>query len=591
MRTGLSSDWISELKARNDIVATISKYVNVQKKGKTSWACCPFHLEKTPSFAINEYEQYYHCFGCGASGDVIRFIEKIESIDFYDACKILASSANMQLPEISGNNEDIKRQKKKKETYLKILRDTANYYHINLVRTNPTLAINYIKKRGLDATILKNFGLGYSLGWKEVVNHLTKRGYTEEDMLGSGICEKKNNNLFDAQSKRLIFPIVNSYGDVIGFSARLLEEADFAKYKNTAQTLVFDKSKSVYNINGIKKLKQENNLNEVIMVEGQMDVISLYKNGFRNAVACMGTALTAFHAREIKRFADRVVVCFDGDNAGKQATLRSLDILVNAGLNVYVAMLPDDTDPDDYLNKNSKEQFAKLISNANYWVEYLIRTSYNKYNHNRPEEKSKFVKECLFIIKKLQSRSEQDIYLSMLKDLSNISMDVLKEDMRLLQPENDVGEVIEKKESSLPSRDNAFLKAVKFILAALIHKRSYAYLHENIKNNLKNPDNLQLYEYVEKEKNAGRTPIISALFDLFDVEDNKVIYDIINYEFSNQTDNLEYYEDCIDYLKRAGLELRLQEITKQLVTEGDLEKRRQLSKETQMIILKLKGNN
>lgn len=590
MRTGLSSEWINELKARNDIVGTISKYVNVQKKGKTNWACCPFHLEKTPSFAVNEYEQYFHCFGCGASGDVIKFIEKIESVDFYDACKILATNSNMQMPEISGNNEDIKLKKKKKETYLQMLRDTANYYHLNLVRTSPTLAMNYIKKRGLDATILKTFGLGYSLGWNEVVDHLTKLGYSQEDMLGSGICERKNNNVFDAQSKRLIFPIVNSYGEVVGFSARLLEEADFAKYKNTAQTLVFDKSKCVYNINSIKKLKQENNLNEVIMVEGQMDVISLYKNGFKNAVACMGTALTSFHAREIKRFSDKVVVCFDGDNAGKQATLRSLEILVNAGLSVYVAMLPDGVDPDDFLNKNSKDEFSRLIANAKYWVEYLIRTIYDKYDHNKPEEKSKFVKECLFVIKKLQSNAEQDIYLNMLKELSNISISVLREDMRLSKTDENI-EVEIKKESSLPSRDNAFLKAVKFVLAALLHKKKYATLNENIKSSLKNPDNILLYEYIENEHKKGKMPIISALFDMFDVEDNKEIYDIVNYEFLPENDNLEYYEDCIKYLVKTSLEAKLQEISKALAAEPDLDKRRQLNAETQMIILKLKGNN
>ena len=589
MRTGLSSEWISELKANNDIIKIISKYANVQKKGKTHWACCPFHIEKTPSFAINEYEQFFHCFGCGASGDVIKFVEKIEAVDFYDACKILATNSHMQMPEISGDNEDIKQKKKKKETYLKMLKDTANYYHMNLVKIRPMLAMNYIKKRGLDASILKTFGIGYSLGWNEVVDYLSRLGYTKEDMLDSGICERKNNNLFDAQSKRLIFPIINSYGDVVGFSARLLEEADFAKYKNTAQTLIFDKSKCVYNINSIKNLKHENNLNEVIMVEGQMDVISLYKNGFKNAVACMGTALTSFHAREIKRFLDKVVVCFDGDNAGKQATLRSLEILVNAGLNVYVAVLPDGLDPDDYLNKNSKDDFEKLIKNAKYWVEYLINTIYAKYNHNKPEEKSKFIKESLFVIKKLSSVAEQDIYLNMLKELSNISISVLREDMRLAK--DDFIEVEEKKDSALPSRDNAFLKAVKFVLAALLHKKKYAKVNGNIKESLKNPDNIMLYEYIEKMNKEGKTPIVSALFDMFDVEDNKEIYDIINYEFSAENDNLDYYEDCIKYLVKVGLEGKLQEISRALTAETDLDKRRQLSKETQMIILKLKGNN
>jgi len=496
----------------------------------------------------------------------------------------------MQLPEYQ-NNENIIKQKKLKEKYLNLLKDAGRHYYRNLRLPEAKIAQDYLVKRRLDAQTVKDFAIGYSLGWDQVVEHLKSLGYTWEDMAGAGVCEKRPNNIYDCYAKRLIFPIINSYGDVVGFSGRVLDSEEYAKYKNTSQTIVFDKSKCVYNINHIKEQKQTGELKEIIIVEGQMDVISLYKNGIKNAVACMGTALTTYHAKEIKRFSDKVVVCFDGDGAGRKATLRSLEILVKSGLNVYVMSLPNGMDPDEFILQNSREAFLNEVAKARYWVEYLIYDFADKYNLKKPEEKANFVKDSLNVIKSLDSASEQDIYLDLVKNLSNISISILRSDMEK-NIDNVVVETPAKENlNSLSNRENAHIKAVKFVMAALLHKKEYAKLDNRILDNLLNPDYVTVYNYIAKELSENRKPIVSALFDMFDVDNTVEIYDIINFNFASSEDNEGYYQDCLKHLIRTGLEIKQKEIMNKIALEKDLEARRELSKELQRIILELKGND
>jgi len=589
---GFSNNWISDLKGRVNIVSIASKYIKLDRRGKLYWARCPFHLEKTPSFAVNEMEQFFKCYGCGLSGDVIRFVEKIESLDFYDACKILADDCGMELPAFEKSNV-IAENKKKKDTYLNILRDSAKYYYKNLSNPSSKSALDYIAKRHLDARTVLDFGIGYSLGWNEIISYLTGLGYSKEDMIGAGVVEQKGNNVYDAQAKRLVFPIINSYNEVIGFSSRLLENADFAKYKNTGQTLVFDKSRTVYNINNIKKIKNTEGLNEIIIVEGQMDVISLHRSGVKNAVACMGTALTQYHAKELKRFCDKVVVCFDGDGAGIKATLRSLEILVKAGLDVYVANLPGGSDPDEYILANGKDSFDKLIKDAKYWVDYLLYYYSTKYNLDKSEEKSRYIAECLAVINTLESESEKDIYLAKLRDITNISISVLKEDLRgaKLNSATDVPDEEAKvqKSDSINLKENAYVKAVKFVISALIYKKPYAVLNDMIRENIKNSDYVKIYDYIKDQYDSGNVPKVSSLFDMFEVEDNSDVYDIANYEFNSLEDNEQYYKDCTNTLISYGLLIRQEEVTNRLKETKDNNERMMLAKELQDLITKRKG--
>ncbi len=588
MEKGFTSEWISELKANNDIVSVLSKYLTLNRKGKTFWACCPFHLEKTPSFAINDYEQFYHCFGCGASGDVIKFVQQIESVEFFEACKILADKANMKMPEFE-KNSNLQVIKKQKEVALKILNITAKHYYANLKNPRADVAQAYLKKRGLDSDTVRTFGIGYSLGFREVIEHLKGKGFSESDIILSGVGEKKNQTLFDSLASRLVFPIINSYNDVLGFSARLLEKADFAKYKNTAQTVVFDKSKCVYSINNIKKLKQSGELKQVLLVEGQMDVISLYKNGVKNAVACMGTALTLHHAREIKRFCDKVVVCFDGDEAGKKATLRSLDILVNAGLSVFVTTLPKDSDPDSFVLQFGKEQFEKLVEESYYWVEFLIRHYESQYDLTKLEQKKLFVSDALNVVKKLSTDSEKDIYMNLIKEISNITMSVLLRDLNeASQPENkEPNKQIDEK--LLNVKENSYVKAAKFVIASLLHKRSYASLNPKILDGLVNSNYIQIYEYIVEKEKMQEKVLISNLFQIFDVDNNNDVYEVINFEFDENQNNESYYLDCVKTLIAFGWKMKKDELVEKISSEADLDKKKELYKQMNEIILKSKG--
>ena len=269
-------------------------------------------------------------------------------------------------------------------------------------------------------------------------------------------------------------------------------------------------------------------------------------------------------------------MCFDGDGAGKKATLRSLDILVSAGLDVYVASMPAGVDPDEYVLANGVESYKQLIAEAKYWVEYLIREYSLKYNLKRAEERNLFVASALNVIKKLQSNTEQNVYLELVKSLSNISMDVLKRDLENIDNVKLEEAKPAEKEDNMITKENAYVKAVKFVVGALLHKKEYACLDEDIKDNLLDPDLQKLYAYLQECKETGKTPIISHVFDLFNVETNPVINDIVNYNFTDIIDNQGYYNDCVKLLVRSGLEMKQKELANKISLESDIDKRSQI---------------
>lgn len=579
---GFSPEWKEELKQRNNIVSIVSRYVPLKQKGKSWWGCCPFHMEKTPSFTVNEYEGFFKCFGCGVGGDVISFVQKIESCDFYDACKFLAKEAGMEMPVYSAD-VNVEKKKKAMDRSYQLLKDAAKYYYSNLSLPQAKEAKEYMVRRGLEGKTAIAFGVGYSVGFMEVVTYLKSKGYTVDEMKTAGVVEEKNGRVYDFYAKRLIFPIINSYGDVVGFSGRVLKDGDMPKYKNTPETVVFEKSRCVYGINLIKKQKREHNLNEIIIVEGQMDVISLYQSGVQNAVACMGTALTQYHAKEMKKFSDKVVVCFDGDNAGKKATLKSLDILVKSGLNVYVVALPDGLDPDEYIKKYGKASYDDLVQHAKYWVQYLIDYYESQVDMTKPEEKKQFVANALAVIQTLDTSSEQDIYLEMVRNKTNIAIDVLRTDLKSdIKPVEYQGRN-ESQEEDI--KQNAYVKAVRFVLASFVHKKEYAKLDTEIKECLCNPDYVRLYEYFEECKAQDKPILIGSLYSNFDIENNDDLGAIINYEFNSWADNAQYYLDCVKTLKNYGLEKRQTELTEEIRNTADLDERRQKMVELQKIIM------
>lgn len=305
----------------------------------------------------------------------------------------------------------------------------------------------------------------------------------------------------------------------------------------------------------------------------------------------MGTALTINHAKDLKKFSDRVVLCFDGDSAGKKATLRSIEILVNAGLEVYIVTIPNGHDPDEYVNAFGKESWDKLISSALYWVEFLIRDFARAYDLDKREGKNRFIVDALNIVRKLDTQSEQEIYLKMIQELSNVTVSVLKDDLiNGTNIEASKQEEIAVNKPTMPtiSKETAYVKAVKFVISALLHKKEYATINDEIRDYLLNSDYIQIFDYIKGEKEAGRTPIISKLFDMFDVEGSADIGDVVNFEFVEGEDNEKYYEDCVNVILKSGLSMQKDKLLKEMAKTKDMTERAKIASEIQKIILKEK---
>ena len=575
---GFSPDWLDELKRKNDIVSVVSKYVQLEQRGNKFWGCCPFHREKTPSFTVDQYEGLYHCFGCKEGGDVITFIEKIESCDFHDAVIRLAEMAKMPLPEISTDENLIKR-KKDKDTILKILDLAKKHYHENIYLPQAKPAQEYIKKRGFTRHELEDFEIGYSLNWYELINYLTKQGFSNEQLLASGVAQSKDQGkLYDAMGERLVFPILNSFGECIGFTARALEKTDFAKYKNTAETPVFQKSKVVFGINLLKKLKQEKGLNNIIIVEGQIDVISMHRAGFKNTVACLGTALTADHAKELKRLCEDIILCFDGDEAGIKATIRSIDILEEAGCRVKVARLPKGQDPDEFVKANGQAEMQKLLDEATGVIDYFIQLALEKYDLNKADQKGEFVKEVLAKLKKL-SAAEQDPYLFKLRDLTQIPVDTLRRSLGIA-----IMPTFQKSEKTvLSERINGNKRAVRFILASILHKKDF--VDEKI-----DYEKL-LSQYIEELNLIKSVPRVSSLLDRIDADD-PFWQEIIYFNFAEAKGNeKQYFAECVWTLVEEKLKCEKDEFMNAYKNSTDLDERKALLIKAQAVDKKIREKN
>ena len=570
IKSNYNSNFLETLKSRNELGEIVSRYVSLKEKGNTLWGCCPFHHEKTPSFAVNIVEQYYHCFGCGKSGDVIKFIQEMESVDFIGAVKILAENAHIDLPE-EVFDENLILKKKEKEKILSSLIIANNHYKDNL--KNSSVAQEYIKKRGFSKEIVEKFELGYSKDYSALIEVLKKNNISMDIGLKAGLLNETNGRYYDTMFERLTFPLKNSMNEVIGFSSRILvDNPKLAKYKNSPQTLVFDKSKVVFGIQFLKELKNQGKLNEIIIVEGQMDVMSMHNAGFVNAVATMGTAFTQLHAKELKRFCNKIILCFDGDSAGQKATLKAIDVLKKEDFDIYCVSLPENLDPDEFVKKYGTEKMKEQIANAKDCYEYRILNLAKIFNLNDKLELSKYIKGSLDIISEIKLNSEREIYLKLLRDISKVSIDVLKKDLI-----NQDMPVKKKKENFVPAilTDNVY-KSQMFILASLLYKKPYARFIDI--TNFNEFAFQVVYEYIKKCYEENKKPIIGSLFDTLESED-EVLNKIIDYKFESDEISSKYFEDCVKVLQLDDLLKKQTLITNKVSQTSSLEERKELSKE------------
>ncbi len=388
-----SSDLLEEIRNRCDIVDIISEYVHLKPAGKGFKGLCPFHEEKTPSFMVSPEKQLFHCFGCGEGGNVFNFLMKYEKLSFFEAVKMLAQKAGVPLP-VDEEKENILH--KKKERLYKLNNLAANYYRECLFRTNQgKKVINYFKKRGINDTSVEKYKLGYAPpGWDALTNFLKKKGYSYEELIKAGLIKKSKieGKYIDYFRDRIIFPIFNLSGRVIGFGGRVLDDS-LPKYINSPETLVYNKGSNLYSLNFAKEdIRKKDYL---IIVEGYTDVLITQQYEFNNVAASLGTALTTKQIDLIKRFTDTVLIAYDADSAGNMATLRSLDLLVKSGLEVKVIDLPLGYDPADFLIKKGRKPFQNLIDKSLSLIDYKLKLLYSKYSIKTIEGKVKVVKEIL----------------------------------------------------------------------------------------------------------------------------------------------------------------------------------------------------
>ena len=589
---GEFSAFLRELKQKSDIAEVLKGYIALDRKGGNYWACCPFHHEKTPSFAVNEGEQFYHCFGCKESGDVIKFVQEIESTDFMGAVRILAARAKMTVPESDYDAEESAQKKKKRDTLAKILLESARFYLKNLYSGDERADkyLQYILNRGLAPTTVKKFGIGASLDYNSLPQHLQKLGFSREDMLDSGVVSaNKDGRLYDALGERLVFPIINSFDEVTGFSGRKLEKVKFGKYKNTSNTMIFDKSKTLYNVNLLKKLKREQPIKEVIFVEGQMDAISLYQAGFRNVVATMGTALTKDQARLAKRYTDKVLISYDGDFAGQSADVRSLEILKDAGLEVRVVPIPDGKDPDEVAREGA-EAYQKCLDAAMPVIDYRIHALERKFDVTKTEEKRLFVTEALKIIKEAESESVREELLKKLRDKTGITYHSLERDLQALgkEPKQQEPVLLGGQIAETAKGADKQKKAKRFILAAKLFSAPYAKDADLKDFSWKEEAHIVIAQYIMESEQKGARIRPSELFELLD-ENSEEFNAILDLNYGDKlTGEIaeRFFTDSVKTLKKEAIEEEILILNKAYAEATDEGARKEIAQKLSACIRK-----
>ncbi|MDD3401616.1 MAG: DNA primase [Eubacteriales bacterium] len=416
------SSWVDELLAKNEIVSVISSYIELKPKGRKLWGLCPLHGEKTASFSVSPDKQMFYCFGCHAGGTVIQFVMDMERLPYIEAVQFLAARVGMEMPH-EVNDRALQEQRAYRDRLYEATQAAARYYCEQFLTDNGKAAREYAAKRGLSKEIVVRFGIGAAPdGWDALLNHMTKLGYSQKEMIDAGLLVQNidRNSVYDAYRNRIIFPIIGTNGRVLGFGARVLDDSK-PKYINTGDTPIYNKRNNLYGLYQLKNAK----LADLIMVEGYMDVIGLYKAGVENAVASLGTALTQQQARLLKRYVEVVYIAYDGDAAGQNATIRGMDILSGEGLTVRIISFPDNLDPDEYVQIYGKEGFDRLKQNALSLNEFKIESMATGLDLGNENEREKYAKLACAYIGKLQP-VEQERYYKLLAKKTGYDIESLK---------------------------------------------------------------------------------------------------------------------------------------------------------------------
>lgn len=533
----ISESTINEIKYRNDIESVVSPYVSLKRRGKNLIGLCPFHNEKTPSFTIYPESGSFYCFGCGVGGDIFTFTKLIENLDYIDAVKLLAERSGIAIEE----NDYDDSISKLKERIFAVNRETAKFFHEYLMSENGKWALDYLLGRGLKLATIKHFGLGAAPdSWDSLVNHLKSKGFSFEDMFAANVVNKgQKGGYYDRFRKRVMFPIIDIRGRVIAFSGRAMPgDTNGGKYVNTADTLVYKKSNNLFGMNFAKNHCADS----IILVEGNMDVISLHQAGFENAVAALGTSFTPEQAKILSRYTKEVVLTLDADAAGIKAAARAGEILNTTGLKVRVISIPDGKDPDEFIKKHGSARFKAVLDGAVNEIEYKLLNAVGDIDVNSDDGKVKYISRAAEIIAESTDTIERDVYIGRLSQKYGISRTALnsrvEEIRKSIKRKNEkkaIGEILHPKfDANAPNPEKrlypAAAAAEESVIAVLFsHPDLFDTAYENLKpEQMVTALNSRIYGKMCEILLDGGALDISAFSEMLSVPQTGYLVSLIN---------------------------------------------------------------
>lgn len=555
----INERFIQELQEKVDIESVISSSITLKRRGKTLVGLCPFHNEKTPSFTVYPESNSFYCFGCGAGGDVITFVRRMENLDYIEAVKSVAQMAGMSMPE-DGYDDTLSKQRMK---LLSANREAARFYHECLMDPKNRDALDYFLNRGLSINTIRRFGLGYAPNdWRELINHLKPKGFTEHELVLANLARRSDKdgrtNFYDNFRNRVMFPIIDLRGNVIAFGGRVMDDSK-PKYINTSDTLVYKKSNGVFGLN----LAKNANDNKLILVEGYMDVIALHQAGFTNAIACLGTAFTNEQANLLSRYADEVIICYDNDGAGRTATARALGVLGKTGLKLRVVQMTGGKDADEIIRTHGKERFADLLKGAASTTEYKLLEERAKRDLSTDDGKVEFLIAASQVLASCGT-IERDIYSTRLSNELGVSADSIKAQiksaegkLRRLEESRKHKEEMAAIEKSFEDKNNperaANLKAARAeetLIASFMRNPDF---YNKLKERISPEDfvtafNRRIMQSLVKALKNGIEPNLSAFSADFTPEEMDSVTRIFHLS-STLGNTLKECEDCIEVLK------------------------------------------
>lgn len=556
----VSDEFLNELRSRLDIESVVAPYVNLSKRGRLMKGLCPFHNEKTPSFTVYTDSQSFYCFGCGAGGDIITFMRRIENLDYIEAVKTLAERAGMKLPE-DGYDDTIAKQRQR---ILAANREAAKFFHNVMMSPEGKTGLDYFAgKRRLTMQTIKHFGLGYAPDqWDSLLKYMHTKGFTNQELFDANLVRMSTKNgkthFYDNFKNRAIVPIIDLRGNVIAFGGRVLDDSK-PKYINTSDTLVYKKSNGVFALNFAKN----GNPSSIIVAEGYMDVIALHQAGFTNAIACLGTALTQEQARLISRYAQEVVLSYDSDEAGQKATKRAIGIFNETGVKIRVLKLTGGKDPDEIIKNFGREKFQSLLDGAANDIEYSILREREKYDLDSIDGKSKFLTAAADILAK-SNAIEQDMYATKLSNEMSVSKDAIIQEIKrsfkrraATERKEKFNEIVRKttspKDEVNPERSKHFkaAKAEDILLSSvMLNPDFYPKIKEKINDDLFVTEfNRRVYGVLAERLKNGKSIDLSVFAADFTPEEMGrlaqfgAMKDIIS-------NTVEECDDCINVLKQ-----------------------------------------